>query len=134
MKTKTIKGDLILTKDFSYDGKLIVEGNIICEGGLWNIKARNIKAWNIEAGDIEAWDIEAENIKAGDIEAGDIEAENIEAGDIEARDIEAWDIKAGDIDYWAVCYARNSFKCKSVKGRRENCKHFCLGKEIEILK
>jgi len=55
------------------------------------------------------------------------------AWDIKAWDIEAWDIKARDIDFWAVCYARESFKCKSCKGRREHNKFFCLDKEIEIL-
>ena len=97
------KGDLILKKNLILDEDLIVEGNIICEDGLWNIKARDIKAR-----DIEAWDIKA-------------------------RDIEAWNIEAGNIDYWAVCYARESFKCNSVKGRRNNHKHFCLDNEIEYI-
>ena len=46
--------------------------------------------------------------------------------------IKAENIEALDINYWAVCYARNSFKCKSIKGRRKNCKHFCLDNEIQI--
>ena len=99
---KIIKGNLILKENTIFNEDLKVEGNIICEGGLWNIEAGNIKA-------------------------GNIKARNIEAGNIEAGNIKAW-----DIEYWAVCYARMSFKCKSVKGRRKKSKHFCLDKEIEL--
>ena len=84
---KTIKGDLILTKNTVFNESITVEGNIICKGGPW-----------------------------------DIDAGNINAGDIDAR----------DIDYYAVCFARNSFKCKSIKGRRNNSKHFCLDSKIKI--
>ena len=67
---------------------------------------------------------------------GNINAYNIDAGDINARDINAWNINAEninarDINYYAVCFAHASFKCKSVEGRRENCRHFCLDGEIE---
>ena len=135
---KEIEGDLILKENYSIDDNLIVHGNIICEGGLWNINAGDIKAWNIEAGDINAIDIDAWNIKAWDIEARDIEARNIKAWDIKAGDIKAWNIEAGDINalnikYYAVAVAYNSFKCKSIKGSRKNSKHFCLDGEIKIL-
>ena len=59
---------------------------------------------------------------------------DIYAGDIDAGDIDAWDIDAGDISFWAVCFAYNSFKCKSIAGRRDNAKYFCLDKEVEISK
>lgn len=49
---KTIKGDLVLKENFSIDDDLTVEGNIRCEGGSWNINARDIKAVNIDAGNI----------------------------------------------------------------------------------
>lgn len=94
-----------------------------------DIDAWNINAWNISAGDINAWDI-----NAGDINARSINVGSINAGDINARNINANNIDAGDIKYWAVCIARNSFKCKSVKGRRENSIHKCLDQEIEFIK
>ena len=108
------KGYLMLTEDLILDEHLIVEGNIICKEGLWNIEARNIEAWNIEAWNIEAGDIQAEDIKAGDIQAEDIQAE--------------------DISYYAFCIAYNSLKCKSINGRRENSIHKCLDKDIEYTK
>lgn len=58
-----------------------------------------------------------------------INAMNINAYDISANNIDALDIK-----YWAVCIAYHSFKCKSVKGRRENSIHKCLDQEIEFVK
>ena len=85
-----------------------------------NINADNIKVRNIEAINIDAWNINAYNIKAGDIITGDINACNIEAGDISAN----------DISYHAVCFAYDSIKCKSIKGRRRNSKHFVLDGEL----
>ena len=70
----------------------------------------------------------------GDIDAWDIDAWDIDAGDIDAWDINAWNINALDISFWAVCFAYNSFKCKSIAGRRDNAKYFCLDKEVEISK
>jgi hypothetical protein len=95
----------------------------------WNINARNIDAWNINARDINAWNINARDINAWNINAVNINAVNIDAGNINAEDIDA-----RDINYWAVCFAYKTFKCKSVKGRRENSKHFCLDNEIEYIK
>jgi hypothetical protein len=76
-------------------------------------------------------------INAYDIDAGDINAWNIDAWDISAGDINAWDINARNINaknirYYAVCFAYQNIKCKSIKGERENSKHFCLDGEIII--
>lgn len=49
-------------------------------------------------------------------------------GNINAGDINAW-----DINYYAVCFAYRIFKCKSIKSRRENSRHFCLDNEIEYI-
>ena len=72
---KTIKGDLILTEDTTFDESIKVEGDI---KGYYNLKVvGNIDARNIYARNINAW-----NINAGDINAGDIDARNIDALDI----------------------------------------------------
>ena len=108
---KTIKGNLILEKDTVFDEGIAVEGNILGKDGMkFNLTVKgNIKAW-----DINAWDIKAGNIDAGDINA--------------------WDIKARDINYHAVCFAYNNITCKSIKGIRENSRHFCLDGKITIKK
>lgn len=67
------------------------------------------------------------NINAGHINAGHINAGNIDAGNIKA-----WDINARDILYYAVCFAYQNIICTSIKGRRENAKHFVLDGEITI--
>jgi len=99
---KIIKGDLILKEDTIFEESLKVEGDIICEGGLqnlkcWDLKCRNLKCWDLKCGNLECWDLEC------------------------------W-----DLEYYAVAFAYNSFKCKSVKGKRRNSKHFCLDEEIEF--
>ena len=72
-------------------------------------------------------------VKAGNITAWDINARDINARDIIAWDINARDIKAGNISFFAVAFARISFKCKSIIGKRENSKYFCLDSEVEIV-
>lgn len=81
---------------------------------------------------IDACDINARDINAWNIESCDINAININAYDIIADDINAYDIKANNIIYFAVCFAYENIKCKSIKGRRENAEHFVLDGKIEI--
>src|SRR3990167_483737 len=68
---------------------------------------------------------------------GDVSFEfslSIEASiDINAWDISAQNIIARNISFFAVAFARISFKCKSIIGRRENSKYFCLDSEVEIV-
>ena len=99
------------------DGVLAIDGDVKFECSI-SISASII----VNAGNINAWDINAWNINAW----------NIDACDINALDINALDIDANDINYYAVCCAYMSLKCKSIKGKRNNCKHFCLDREIEI--
>ena len=94
-----------------------------------NINSSNINAWNIKAGDIKAWDITSRDINAGDINARDINA-----GDINAWDIKAENINAGDIFFYAICSAKRTLKCKTIKGIRKNTKYFCLDNEVEFIK
>ena len=137
-----VDGVLSISGNVTFNFNLKMEADLIVETGdikARKIKARDIEAWNIEARNIKAEDIEARNIKAGDIEAWNIEAEDIEAGNIEARNIkagniEARNIKARDISFWAVAYARLSFSCKSITGRRDNSKYFCLDSEVVFSK
>lgn len=51
---------------------------------------------------------------------------------INAWNINAYDIDAYDIDYFAVCFAYGNIKCKSIKGRRKNHKHFVLDGKLEV--
>lgn len=98
-----------------------------------NIGAYNIKAWDIDACDIEAGKIDAYNIRTGDIKADNINAYTINANNIDACDINTWDIIANDIKFYAICVAYNTFKCKSIQGKRKNSKYLCLDSEVEII-
>ena len=114
---KEIEADIV-------DGVLKIRGDVKFEVSF-SIEAKII----VKAGNIEAWNIEARNIEARNIKAEDIKARNIEAWDIEA-----WNIKAWNISFYAVAFAYLSFKCKSIVGKRNNNKYFCLDKEVEITK
>ena len=139
-------GDYINNVVFNFDLK--VRANI----SAVDINAHNINAYDIDAGDIIAGDIDVFKITAGDINAGNINAKNIDAynidalnikaGDIDAvnikannidcGNIEAINIKALDINYFAVCFAYYNIKCRSIKGKRNNAKHFVLDGKLEI--
>ena len=106
-----------------FDFDLNVEANI----DAYDIEALDINAWNINA-----CNINANNIKARNINAIDIDACNINAGNISACNIEAGNISANNISYHAVCFAYDNIKCKSIKGRRKNSKHFVLDGKLEV--
>jgi len=139
--TLNTKDNISIEFDLDYEELNIYAEEITAN----NIKAADIKALDIGANNITAYDITANNINAEDIYANNITANNITANninayDINAEDIGAYDIKAEDINannitaedvaYYAVCFAYNNIKCKSIKGRRANSKHFCLDGEL----
>ena len=57
---------------------------------------------------------------------------NIDARDIIAWSINTHDVYACNISYYALCYAYNNIKCKSIEGRRKNGKHFVLDGKLEV--
>ena len=129
-----IEDDLEITFD-----RFKIEADIKCHNIYSKDIPRDITAWDIKAEDINAGDITARNINAWNITARDIKAGNINAVDLNVRDIKALNITARNINvrnitYHAVCFAYQSFRCTSIKGKRENAKHFCLDKEIEFKK
>ena len=91
----------------------------------------NIKS-NIYAQQLEVRNINACNINAWNVNAWNIRASRIRARDINANDINSFSIVADNINYFAVCFAYENIKCKSIKGRRENAEHFVLDGKIEI--
>ena len=119
------------TVEFNFN--LNVDANIeVCNIIACDILVHDISACNIKANNIYANNINANHIKAHNIYALDIKTKNIIANDIAAGDINAWNIDACDISYWAVCFAYNSIKCKSITSKRENHKHFVLDGELVV--
>ena len=112
-----------------FDFDLNVEANI----KALDINAYDIYAMNINSMNIDAYDIKANDIYARNINACNIDAMNINSMNIDACDIKAYDIKANDISYYAICVAYKDIRCKSIKGIRENAKHFVLNGVLEVL-
>lgn len=109
--------------------------NIVVYSGIFanDIKAWDINARNIKSRNINAWDIKAsDDINALDINAWDIRAGDINAWDINASDINAMNINANNISFYSVCFARETFVCNAIRGRRENSKYFCLDSDVVI--
>lgn len=61
-----------------------------------------------------------------------IEVNDIHAQNIKVRNIIANNIDALDISYYAVCFADQNIKCKSIKGRIEKATHFVLDGKLEV--
>ena len=124
--------EYIDTVVFNFD--LNVKANIdALDIDAHNIEAYGINAYNINANNINVYNINAINIYVNNINADDIKADDIDASDIYAWNIYAFDIKANDINYYAICVAYKNIKCKSIKGRRKNAKHFTLDGKLEVL-
>ena len=64
-----------------------------------------------------------------DEESGMRYAKDISVSNITAKGF----INAKDISYWAICIAYSNIKCNSIKGRRENSKHFVLDGTLEVI-
>ena len=59
---KIIKGDWILKENTIIDDDVKVEGNIICEGGRWNLNC-----WNLNCGDLNCEDLNCWNLNCKDL-------------------------------------------------------------------
>jgi len=114
--TRTIHGDLILTKDTTFNESIIVEGNI---KGYFDLKVK---------GDIDCVNIDCGNIDCGNIDCRNIDCRNIDCWDIDCWDIDCWDIDCGNIDCWDIdCRnidCRNIVYCDKIKVRK-GCKVIC---------
>lgn len=118
---KTIKGDLIMESDMTFEENLKVEGsifgkdgvryNLIVKGDLncFNLDCLNLNCWNLNCWDLDCWNLNC-------------------------WDLNCWDLNCLNCSYCAVAFAYNNIKCRSIKGRRKNAKHFVLDGKIEIIK
>jgi len=104
----------------------------------WDIYAKDLKTEDIIGGNINARNIKTNDINAGDIKAKDIDGRNINARNIKARDIRAMDISsrgnitARNINYYAVMFAYNNIKAKTIQRLIKNGKHFALDGKITL--
>jgi len=57
---------------------------------------------------------------------------SIDARDIDAESIDAGRIDASDISFYSYCISRQTLKCFSIEGRRDNSLYKCLDSEIEF--
>ena len=99
-----IKDGLLRVNDnVKIECNISINASIIC----WNLDCMNLNCGNLNCGNLNCWDLDC--------------------GNLNCRDLNCWDLR-----YYAVAFAYESFKCKSVVGRRDNSKHFCLDSEVKI--
>jgi len=114
---KVIKGNLVLKENTTINDDLKVEGNIICEGGRW---------------DLNCWDLNCRDLNCLDLNCRDLNCRDLNCLDLDCRNLNCWNLDCQDLNFNAVAIAYNSFKCKSWKARRKNYIIKCLDGEIEI--
>jgi hypothetical protein len=112
--TKTIKGNLELKENTTFEESLIVEGNISGKNGVrYNlIVGGDLKCWNLDCMDLDCW--------------------NLDCWNLDCWDLDCWDLDCMNASYYAVAFAYNNMDVKSIKGRRDKCKHFTLDGKIKI--
>jgi len=115
MEIKKIKGNLILKEDFKFNVDLIVEGDIKCEGGIWNITCNNI-----DCNDIECWNINCRDINCNNLDCCDINCNDIKCDNINCDDINSHDINCNNLDCWNI-YCRD-INCRDIKSDKINCR------------
>ena len=103
---KTIKHDLILKKDTTFNESINVEGDI---RGYFDLKVM---------GDIDCRNIVCGNIDCRNIVCGNINCWNIDCGNIVCGNIVCWDINCRNIDCWNIVYCEK-IKCeKEIKAKK----------------
>lgn len=94
----------------------------------------NIYAGNVIGTDIDIFNADLLDVTARNIKASILYVDVIKARNVKVENLLATSIVADKISYLGCCMAYSSFRCKSVKGERENSKHFSLDSEIEYIK
>ena len=128
-KMKIYKTQQELEADIK-DGLLKVDDDVKIECNI-NINA-SIICWNLDCGylycqNLDCWDLDCMDLDCGDLNCGDLNCMDLNCGDLNCKDL-----NCGDLSYYAIAVAYYKFKCKSVVGRRNNSKHFCLDSEVII--
>ena len=136
---KTIKGDLVLTENTIIDDDLTVEGNIRCEGGKWDLKCWDLDCEDLDCEDLKCRDLKCMDLKCMDLDCRDLDCKNLDCWNLKCDnlncgDLNCGELKARNVSYYGVAFAYSSMEVESIKGRRDNSKHFCLDSKIVIKK
>ena len=144
---KTIKGDLILKKDTTFNEDLKVEGDIkgdfslIVKGDLncsnlncWDLNCRNLNCSNLNCSNLNCLNLDCLDLDCLDLNCWNLDCWNLKCRDLNCLNLNCRDLTCRNLDFYAVAIAYNSFKCKSWKARRTNHIIKCLDGDIEITK
>ena len=121
---KIIKGDLILTKDTTYDEDLKVEGNIICKGRRWDLNCRNLDCWNLnclnlDCCNLNCWNLNCNNLNCNNLNCLNLDCCNLNCWNLDCRNLDCWNLDCRNLDCWNVVCCD---KIKVKKGCKVKCK------------
>ena len=125
---KTIKGNLIMEKDMTFNEDLKVEGNISGKGGerfnlkvIGDLDCRNLDCNNLNCWDLNCWDLNCNNLNC----------HNLDCWNLDCWNLNCLNLNCKDLTFYAIAIAYNSFKCRTWKARRENYVIKCLDGRVK---
>jgi len=131
-------GLLKVNDDVTFDCDINIKAHIICK----DLDCRDLNCGNLNCGNLNCGNLNCRNLNCGDLNCGNLNCRNLNCGnlncmDLNCMDLNCWNLNCGDLNcmdlsYYAIAVAYYKFKCKSVVGRRNNSKHFCLDSKIVI--
>ena len=108
----TIKGNLILEKDTTYEDSLKVEGCILGKDGeRFNLTIK---------GNLNCLDLTCRNLTCWDLTCWDLTCEDLTCRDLNCGNFTCWNLTCGDLNFYAFAITYSSFECKTWKARRDN--------------
>ena len=155
--TKTIKGNLIMEEDMTFDENLIVEGNVsgkdgnrfnlVVKGDLdcrdlncLNLNCLNLNCWDLNCLNLNCWDLNCLNLDCRDLNCRDLDCRdldclnldcwNLNCKNLNCKNLSCDDLNCRNLIFTAVAVAYYSFRCKTWKARRTNYVIKCLDGEI----
>ncbi len=89
---------------------------------------------DLKCRDLKCNDLKCRNLKCWDLKCNDLECNDLECNNLKCNDLECYNLECSNLSYYAFAIAYSSFRCKTVKARRENGFHKCLDSKIKYIK
>jgi hypothetical protein len=94
---KVIEGNLVLKENTTFAEDLKVKGNIVCEGGDWDLNCLNLNCWdlncrNLNCLNLNCGDLDCLNLNCWDLDCGDLNCLNLNCEDLNCRNLDCRDL------------------------------------------
>ena len=144
---KTIKGDLVMEKNMTFNEDLVVEGNIFGKNrskfnlkvfgdldcfdlNCRNLDCNNLNCWNLDGNNLDCLNLNGNNLNCLDLDCNNLNCLNLNCNNLNCLNLDCNNLNCNNLIFYATAIAYNSFKCKTWKARRRNYIIRCLDEKI----